>query len=239
MERDSRGRFVKGHKPLGAAIQSREKAVANGAKGGIASGEAKRERKHWNEILEEILSNPISVSMPDGSKKNVKMDEALLMSMVKAAIGGDIKASMFIGRILGESEDKRSQDQPGTSELPQHSVDVDRHMEAIRTYLVEEKKMTNVDELTMELLRADLETLVLINKELAQRMTILDQYKRPIPSPFLREKDKIIKRIMEYEKKLGLSPYDRKKLNGTDADSGNPFDAFLDGETSEMTPDEL
>ena len=85
-------------------------------------------------------------------------------------------------------------------------MDIDKHMRAIRKYLKEEKHLTKVDEMTLELLRSDLETLDLIKKELANSMTTVDQYGRTIPSPFLREKDRVIKRVLEYEKKLGLSP---------------------------------
>lgn len=121
-------------------------------------------------------------------------------------------------------------------------MDVDKHMRAIRKYLKEEKHMTKVDEMTLELLRSDLELLETIKKELngytvtdSEGNTVLmggmyakDQYGRTIPSPFLREKDRAIKRVLEYEKKLGLSPYDRKKLEVESADEKSPLDQFLD-----------
>lgn len=107
-------------------------------------------------------------------------------------------------------------------------MDIDKHMRAVRKYLKEEKHLTKVDEMTLELLRSDLETLDLIKKELANSMTTVDQYGRTIPSPFLREKDRVIKRVLEYEKKLGLSPYDRKKLEVESADEKSPLEQFID-----------
>ena len=112
-------------------------------------------------------------------------------------------------------------------------MDIDKHMRAIRRYLKEEKHLTKVDEMTLELLRSDLETLDLIKKELANSMTTVDQYGRTIPSPFLREKDRVIKRVLEYEKKLGLSPYDRKKLEVESADEKSPLEQFIDAKPTD------
>ena len=112
-------------------------------------------------------------------------------------------------------------------------MDIDKHMRAIRRYLKEEKHLTKVDEMTLELLRSDLETLDLIKKELANSMTTVDQYGRTIPSPFLREKDRVIKRVLEYEKKLGLSPYDRKKLEVESADEKSPLEQFIDSKAND------
>ena len=113
------------------------------------------------------------------------------------------------------------------------TMDIDKHMRAIRRYLKEEKHLTKVDEMTLELLRSDLETLDLIKKELANSMTTVDQYGRTIPSPFLREKDRVIKRVLEYEKKLGLSPYDRKKLEVESADEKSPLEQFIDSKPTD------
>jgi phage terminase small subunit len=112
-------------------------------------------------------------------------------------------------------------------------MDIDKHMRAIRKYLKEEKHLTKVDEMTLELLRSDLETLDLIKKELANSMTTVDQYWRTVPSPFLREKDRVIKRVLEYEKKLGLSPYDRKKLEVESADEKSPLEQFIDSKPTD------
>ena len=109
------------------------------------------------------------------------------------------------------------------------SMDIDKHMRAIRKYLKEEKKMTKVDEMTLELLRADLELLERIKEQLAAGgMTTVDRYGATVPSPFLKEQDRVTKRILEYERKLGLSPYDRKKLAVAEDSEKSPLDQFLD-----------
>lgn len=108
-------------------------------------------------------------------------------------------------------------------------MDIDKHMRAIRKYLKEEKKMTKVDEMTLELLRADLELLERIKEQLAAGgMTTVDRYGAKVPSPFLKEQDRVTKRILEYERKLGLSPYDRKKLAVAEDSEKSPLDQFLD-----------
>jgi phage terminase small subunit len=126
-------------------------------------------------------------------------------------------------------------------------MDIDKHMRAIRRYLKEEKHLTKVDEMTLELLRSDLETLESIKAELRPHtiidkdgkevtvggMTTVDQYGRTIPSRFLREKDRVIKRVLEYEKKLGLSPYDRKKLEVESADEKSPLEQFIDSKPTD------
>ena len=122
------------------------------------------------------------------------------------------------------------------------SMDIDKHMRAIRKYLKEEKKMTKVDEMTLELLRSDLETLERIREELVERtvtkpdgttvtvggMTTIDRYGAVVPSPFLKEQDRVTKRILEYERKLGLSPYDRKKLAVAEDSEKSPLEMFMD-----------
>ena len=109
-------------------------------------------------------------------------------------------------------------------------MDIDKHMRAIRKYLKEEKKMTKVDEMTLELLKADLEMLERIKGEIDKSgMTAVDRYGATVPSPFLKEQDRVTKRILEYERKLGLSPYDRKKLAVAEADDESPLDQFING----------
>lgn len=121
-------------------------------------------------------------------------------------------------------------------------MDIDKHMRAIRRYLKDEKKMTKVDEMTLELLRSDLETLERIREKLVERtvtkpdgttvtvggMTTIDRYGAVVPSPFLKEQDRVTKRILEYERKLGLSPYDRKKLTVAEDSEKSPLEMFMD-----------
>lgn len=108
-------------------------------------------------------------------------------------------------------------------------MDIDKHMRAIRRYLKDEKKMTKVDEMTLELLRSDLETLERIKAQLEKDgMTTVDRYGAVVPSPFLKEQDRVTKRILEYERKLGLSPYDRKKLAVAEDSEKSPLEMFMD-----------
>ena len=107
-------------------------------------------------------------------------------------------------------------------------MDIDKHMRAIRKYLKEEKKITKVDEMTLELLRSDLERLEAIRAELQNGMTTTDRYGATVPSPFLKEEDRVVKRILEYERKLGLSPYDRKKLAVAKDSEKSPLEKFMD-----------
>ena len=129
-------------------------------------------------------------------------------------------------------------------------MDIDKHMRAIRKYLKEEKKMTKVDEMTLELLRADLEMLERIKAEIDKGgMTTKDRYGATVPSPFLKEQDRVTKRILEYERKLGLSPYDRKKLAVAEEADKSPLEQFMDARPSDpfnlpnqldlFNPDEL
>ena len=107
-------------------------------------------------------------------------------------------------------------------------MDIDKHMRAIRKYLKEEKKITKVDEMTLELLRSDLERLEAIREQLQHGMTTVDRYGATVPSPFLKEEDRVVKRILEYERKLGLSPYDRKKLAVAEDSEKSPLEKFMD-----------
>ena len=107
-------------------------------------------------------------------------------------------------------------------------MDIDKHMRAIRKYLKEEKKITKVDEMTLELLRSDLERLEAIRDQLKGGMTTVDRYGATVPSPFLKEEDRVVKRILEYERKLGLSPYDRKKLAVAEDSEKSPLEMFMD-----------
>ena len=129
-------------------------------------------------------------------------------------------------------------------------MDIDKHMRAIRKYLKEEKKMTKVDEMTLELLRSDLETLECIKAQLEKDgMTTVDRYGAVVPSPFLKEQDRVVKRVLEYERKLGLSPYDRKKLAVAEEADKSPLEQFIDARPSDpfnlpnqldlFNPDEL
>lgn len=224
--RDKKGRFAKGNK-IGHRFSNRD-ATESQSK----AVQARKENAKVADAVRRVLSEP---SQTQGK---TRMDDFVEKAIYKVFTGdinlGDLER---LQRILGETA--ATPDTAPQSNDMQHTADIDQRIETIRAYLEQEKHLTNVDDMTIELLRYDLAILAVINGKINQSISTSDRYGATVPSQFLRERDRVIKRIMEYEKKLGLSPYDRKKLNATDADSGNPFDAFLDGETSEMTPDDL
>lgn len=79
--------------------QDREKAAAAGRKGGKASGEAKRAKKTMREMLDYLLEK----ELPNKKGELVTYREAMLTAMVKKAIEGDVKASVFVRDTVGEA----------------------------------------------------------------------------------------------------------------------------------------
>ena len=70
------------------SAQDREQAAINGRLGGIASGEAKRERKRLREDLAMLLSE----TTEDGEPYN----EAVATAMIKKALEGNVSAFVAI-----------------------------------------------------------------------------------------------------------------------------------------------
>lgn len=78
--------------------QSREEAAKNGAKGGIASGKARRERRLIADILRGVLDETISSGETRG-------DYIVKMAVNDIAVNGELsrlKAVEMIQRVLGE-----------------------------------------------------------------------------------------------------------------------------------------
>lgn len=134
-DRDEKGKFAKGNKPKGAALQSRGEAAANGAKGGIASGEARRERKRLRELAEIIANEPISTTMPDGTKRSSTFGEAVIIGQYREAMKGKTEAAKFLATLLGDFVEKKEEtlkaevktDDPDFDNLPE-----DVKMEIVR-----------------------------------------------------------------------------------------------------------
>lgn len=83
--------------------QSREKAVENGRKGGIASGVAKRAKKTFRELIEEYGG------LPDENDPRLTNDQAVMVSQYKLAKTdkpGSTKAAEFIRDTKGEAPNK-------------------------------------------------------------------------------------------------------------------------------------
>lgn len=108
-DRDEKGKFAKGNKPKGAALQSRDEAAANGAKGGIASGKARRERKRLRELAEIIANEPINTKMPDGTSRNSTFGEAVIIGQYREAMKGKTEAAKFLATLLGDFVEKKEE----------------------------------------------------------------------------------------------------------------------------------
>ena len=107
-------------------------------------------------------------------------------------------------------------------------MDVDKYIRAVRKYLKEEKRIMKVDDLAIDLLRQNLETLEQINQQLAKGVTAIDRYGNTIPSPFLRAKNDIEAKIESAIKHLGLSPAARKRLAVETGEEKSPLEQFMD-----------
>lgn len=101
-DRDEKGKFAKGRKG-----RSSDEARANGAKGGIESGKARREKRKWREMLEDLLELPIEITLPDKTKKSVTMNDAILFGQIKAATAGKTEAAKFLAQLKGELIEKQ------------------------------------------------------------------------------------------------------------------------------------
>lgn len=85
--------------------QSREEAVKNGQKGGIASGESRRARKTLRAELETLLS--AQTIDKEGKKTESTVQEAVTVALVKQALKGNTKAFEIIRDTIGEKPVER------------------------------------------------------------------------------------------------------------------------------------
>ena len=88
--------------------QSREKAVANGRKGGIASGEAKRKKRTMREIAEMVatmeLKDPkmLAALHAAGFKDPITNDDAAFFGLIRKAQTGDPAAMKLLAEMRGQ-----------------------------------------------------------------------------------------------------------------------------------------
>lgn len=80
-------------------IQSESEARELGRKGGIASGEARRNKKTMKAMLDYLLEKEIKNT---STGETVTYREAILTSAIKKALKGDVKACQFIRDTAGE-----------------------------------------------------------------------------------------------------------------------------------------
>lgn len=98
----------------GERFQSDEKARKNGQKGGIKSGQSKRQRKTFAEALEILLQMPLKpgevtpledvLTMEDGKKANLTVNDAIMLKLICKAKAGDPKAIELIREQIGEAK---------------------------------------------------------------------------------------------------------------------------------------
>lgn len=89
-----------------------KEARERGAKGGIASGKARREKKLMRETLETLLGMPLkngkSASVEDIKSlaavkgKNINVQEAILIAQVQKAMKGDTRAAEYVRDTIGQ-----------------------------------------------------------------------------------------------------------------------------------------
>ena len=88
--------------------QSREKAVANGRKGGIASGEAKRKKRTMREIAEMVatmeLKDPkmLAALHAAGFQDPITNDDAAFFGLTRKAQTGDPAAMKLLAEMRGQ-----------------------------------------------------------------------------------------------------------------------------------------
>lgn len=90
-------------------VPSSEEARKNGAKGGRASGAARRKKKTLREIAEAFGSaqapDEIKAKLYEQglvSKKKITNDEAMLLAQIAKANKGDVKSATYLAEIRGE-----------------------------------------------------------------------------------------------------------------------------------------
>lgn len=84
-------------------IQSTDEARKKGASGGKASGEARRRKKTFQELIKWALSLPLQSaeadeiqSLADVEGRNMTAEQAIVISQVMKAIGGDTRSAEWI-----------------------------------------------------------------------------------------------------------------------------------------------
>lgn len=79
--------------------RSSDEARKNGQKGGIKSGESRRNKRLLQNALQTLLEGEYTIGK---SKEKLGGYDAVATSMIKRAIKGDVKAATFIRDTIGE-----------------------------------------------------------------------------------------------------------------------------------------
>lgn len=95
--------------------QSREEAVINGRKGGVASGQAKRRRKLLRDSMNALLELPVSSTKEYNALIKIGIDiedidnsQLIVLALFNKAKSGDVAAIKELRNLIGEdsAEDK-------------------------------------------------------------------------------------------------------------------------------------
>ena len=127
-----------------------EEAMKNGAKGGKASGKARRERRSMRETAEYLLNlpqKPGKVTTVDKLRTNKDISDAnltnqdqIILKQIEQARKGNPRAAEFLRDLIGEKPtDKQEITVSG-------NVDVNLETADINTILAEVRRMKEADE---------------------------------------------------------------------------------------------
>ena len=84
--------------------RSKEEARELSVRGGIASGEARREKKRMKEWAQIFGALPAKVVTNDGQEISTDNLGAIMAAQIEKARRGDTKAAKFVAAVLGELE---------------------------------------------------------------------------------------------------------------------------------------
>lgn len=106
---------------------STDEARSRGQLGGLASGRARREKKLLRETLETILKMSLQQgdcsdiddiqSLAETNRKNITVQDAIILAMVKKALKGDVKAAEYIRDTAGQKPTIQYQDESALDRL--------------------------------------------------------------------------------------------------------------------------
>ncbi len=77
------------------------------SRGGKASGEIRRRKANFRKTLNTLLTTEIDTditSVLEALGVDSTLESAMLMSMIKAALEGDVKAAYFVAQYAGQSD---------------------------------------------------------------------------------------------------------------------------------------
>ena len=84
-------------------FSSGEQAVKNGSKGGKASAEAKKKKKHARQIFNELMTEAVTAKNINGEWIETTAYDAMCAAMMRKAINGDTKAAQIVFDLIGDS----------------------------------------------------------------------------------------------------------------------------------------